>query len=67
MCMLMKHPLTEGFTSLSQEELLEIEGGGLLTNLVTGLTPAVRQLLGTLSGVSDLTGTFAKELVDILV
>jgi len=63
----MTHLSTEGFTALSPEELLETEGGGLLTNLTAGLTPGIVQLLGTVYNVSNVTSALIKNLVDIIV
>jgi hypothetical protein len=58
---------TEGFTALSQEELLETEGGGLLTNLVIGLTPGTMQLLGTVYNITNVTSAFLKTLLGTIV
>jgi hypothetical protein len=63
----MIHLSTEGFTTLSPEELRETEGGGLLTGLVAGLTPGLVQLLGTVYNVSNVTSALLKNLVNVIV
>jgi len=63
----MRHLSTEGFTSLSQEELLALEGGGYLTDLTARLTAELTQVLGVAKDVSTTTGAFLKAIVDIIV
>lgn len=63
----MRHLSTEGFTSLSKEELSALEGGGYLTDLTARLTAELTQVLGVVKDVSTTTGEFLKTIVDIIV
>ena len=63
----MRHLSTEGFTSLSQEELSAVEGGGYLTDLTTRLTAELTQVLDTVKNVSTATGEFLKTIIGIIV
>ncbi|GAA0546325.1 hypothetical protein [Chitinophaga japonensis] len=63
----MKHLSTEGFTPLSSEQLLEVEGGGLLTNLTSRLSTGLAEVVDVAKDVATVTGSFLKTLVDILV
>jgi hypothetical protein len=57
----------EGFTSLSQEELSAVEGGGYLTDLTTRLTAELTQVVDLVKDVSTTTGEFLKTIVGIVV
>lgn len=63
----MRHLSTEGFTSLSHEELSALEGGGYLTDLTTRLTAELTQVVNAVKDVSTTTGEFLKAIVDIIV
>jgi hypothetical protein len=63
----MRHLSTEGFTSLSQEELSALEGGGYLTDLTARLTAELTQVLDVVKDVSTTTSAFLKTIVDIIV
>jgi hypothetical protein len=59
----MKNFPMENLTELSPNELNEVQGGGLLTNVVTGLSNLLQNLPNTVGGV----GTTLKNLVDFLI
>jgi hypothetical protein len=63
----MKHLSTEGFTALSQEELLHVEGGGFLTDLTGKLVAGVTEVVGVVKNVTTAAGSFLKTIVGILV
>ena len=63
----MKHLSMEGFTSLSQEELSALEGGGFLTNLTAKLTAELTEVVDVAQDLTAATGGFLKTVVDIIV
>jgi hypothetical protein len=63
----MKHFSMEGFTSLSQEELSALEGGGFLTNLTAKLTSELTEAVEMAKDLTTATGGFLKTVVDIIV
>ncbi len=63
----MEHFSTEGFTSLSPEELLTLDGGGLLTDLTSRLTIQLAQVVEVTKDITAVTGAFLKTIVGILV
>lgn len=63
----MEHLSSEGFTSLSQEELLAVEGGGFLTDLTKQLATQVTGVVGVVQDVTAATGGFLKIIVGIIV
>ena len=63
----MKHITTEGFSSLSHEELLAVEGGGFLTDLSAKLATQLTEVVEVVKDVTSATGQFLKTIVDIIV
>ena len=59
----MKNFPMENLTELSPSELTETQGGGLLTNVVAGLSNLLQNLPGT---VGNVGGTL-KNLIDFLI
>jgi len=59
----MKNFPTENLTELSANELTEVQGGGLLTNVLTGVAALVQNLPNVTGNVN---GTL-KGLLDFLV
>jgi len=59
----MKNFPMENLTELSPNELTEVQGGGLLTNVLTGLSNLVQNLPNSVGSV----GTTLKNLVDFLI
>jgi hypothetical protein len=59
----MKNFPMENLTELSPNELTEVQGGGLLTNVLNGLSNLVQNLPNAVGGV----GTTLKNLVDFLI
>ena len=59
----MKNFPMENLTELSPNELTETQGGGLLTNVVTGLSNLLQNLPGTVGSV----GGTLKNLIDFLI
>jgi hypothetical protein len=63
----MEHFSTEGFTSLSPEELLTVDGGGLLTDLTGKLTTQLAEVVEVAKDITAATGAFLKTIVGIIV
>ena len=63
----MKHLSTEGFSSLSHEELLAVEGGGFLTDLSAKLATQLAEVVEVAKDITTATGVFLKTIVDIIV
>lgn len=63
----MKHLSTEGFSPLSHEELLAVDGGGFLTDLSAKLATQLTEVVEVAKDVTAATGVFLKTIVDIIV
>jgi len=63
----MKQYTMEGMTPLSQDELLKVQGGGLLAGVATQLTPGLSSVFSQLRYLWAGIGNFLGTTVDMLV